>query len=47
MNQHKEENKALKKKVDKLNTTPAKFTKGSKILKTILASKYVFSTTKV
>jgi cell division septum initiation protein DivIVA len=47
MNQHKEENKALKKKVDKLNTTLAKFTKGSKIFKTILASKNVFSTTEV
>jgi hypothetical protein len=47
MNQHKEENKALKKTVDKLNTTLAKFTKGSKIFKTILASKNVFSTTEV
>jgi hypothetical protein len=35
MNQLEEENKALKKKVDKLNITLAKFTLGYKILETI------------
>jgi hypothetical protein len=38
MNQLKEKNKALKENIDKLNTTLAKFIKGSKILETILAS---------
>jgi Trp operon repressor len=38
MNQLKNKNKGLKEKVNKLNTTIAKFTQGSKILKTILAS---------
>jgi len=47
MNQREEENKALKEKVDNLNTILAKFTQGSKILKIILASKDVFSTTEI
>ena len=38
MNQLEEENKALKEKVDRLKTILAKFTQGSKIFKTILAS---------
>jgi len=38
MNQLKEINEALKENIDKLNTTLAKFIKGSKILETILAS---------
>jgi len=38
MNLLKEENKALKENVDKLHTTLAKFTQGSKISKIIIAS---------
>ena len=38
MNQLEEENKALKKKVNRLKTRVTKFTQGSKILETILAS---------
>ena len=37
MNQLKKENKVLKEKIDKLNTTLVKSTQGSKILKAILA----------
>jgi len=48
MNLLKEENKALKENVDKLNTTLAKFTKGSKISKIIIASqRCVFNKIKV
>jgi hypothetical protein len=44
MNQLEEESKALKKKVDRLKTRVTKFTQGSKILETILASqRYVFN----
>jgi cell division septum initiation protein DivIVA len=44
MNQLEEENKALKKKVNRLKTRVTKFTQGSKILETILASqRYVFN----
>jgi hypothetical protein len=48
MNQLEEENKALKKKVDKLNITLAKFTLGYKILETIPNSQIcVFNKKKV
>jgi hypothetical protein len=38
INQLKEKNKVLKEKVDKLNTTLAKFTQGSKILDPMFAN---------
>jgi hypothetical protein len=44
VNQLEEKNKALKEKVDKLNTTLAKFTQGYKILDIMLASqRYAFN----
>jgi prefoldin subunit 5 len=39
LNQLEDEIKLLKEKVDKLNTTLAKFTQGSKILEMMLSSK--------